>query len=215
MVPPKRAGAKAGEEKPVVVVPVDLQPPSGHNRRFYQPVAGDTLEGVAAALAVSADDLRRWNGLDPRARLQPGMSLMAIMPTSQEFQDVRLLMDEEVRVLVVGSDAFFDHFEGLRGRVRMVTVVRAGETWQTISKRTGLSLGMLERINHRSRSTPLQPGERLVVYVPEARVAAQPKPTVTEEEGAGRAPIEPPAPDSLPPDPEKVMEPEKAEAESA
>lgn len=204
MVPPKRTAAKSAEEKPIVVVPVDLRPPAGHSRTFYQPVAGDTLEGVASALAVSADDLRRWNGLDPRARLHAGMSLMAVVPSTQSLRNVRTLTDEDVRVLVVGSDGFFDHFEGLRGRVRMVTVVRPGETWKTISARTGLSLGMLERINQRSRSTALQPGERLVVYVPANRVASQPKPTVpTEEEDTGRAPIDPPAPESLPPAPEQ------------
>ena len=196
MVPPRRRPATAAE-KVVVAVPVDLGPPAGHDRRYYQAVPGDTLEGVAGALSVSADDLRRWNGLDPRARLHAGMTLMALVPSTQALPHVRTLTDDDVRLLVVGSDAFFDHHEGQKGRVRVVTVVRPGETWRTIATRTGLSLGMLERINRRSRSTPLQAGERLVVYVPASRVASQPKPAA-EEEDTGRAPLEPPAPEDLP-----------------
>ena len=198
MVPPQRnrKAKRTPEDKPVVVVPVDLQPPPDHERRFYEAVAGDTLEGVANALSVRPDDLRRWNGLDPRARLQPSMSLVAIVPSNQNLSHVRTLSNDEVRVLVVGSDAFFDHFEGKKGRVRTVTVVRPGEGWRSVAKRTGLSVGMLERINRRSRRTDLQPGERLVVYVPADRTAA--RATGVQDEEEGRAPIEPPMPENLP-----------------
>lgn len=201
MVPPRadRNAKKPSDDKPVIVVPVEFVAPAGHQRRFYEAVGGDTLEGVAQALSVNADDLRRWNGLDPRARLHPGMSLMAIVPEGQNLSAVRTLSEENVRVLVVGSDPFFEHFEGLKGRTRTTTVVRPGETWGAIAKRVGLSVGMLERINRRSRQTPLQSGERLVVYLPAGRVVptapAQPDP----DEAAGRTPIEPPVPENLPP----------------
>jgi peptidoglycan lytic transglycosylase D len=200
MVPPERdrKAKRAQEDKPVIVLPVDLLPPPDHQRRFYQAVAGDTLEGVANALSVRSDELRRWNGLDPRARLHPGMSLMAIVSSSQNMANVRTLAEHDVRVLVVGTDAFFDHFEGLKGRARTATVVRAGEGWRDVSKRTGLSVGMLERINRRSRRDELQAGERLVVYLPASRVAARPKPDTDEEEGTGRAPIEASDPENLP-----------------
>ncbi|HOD20684.1 MAG TPA: LysM peptidoglycan-binding domain-containing protein [Polyangiaceae bacterium] len=175
MVPPRRR-ASPTTEKIAVAVPVDLQPPAGYQRRFYQAVAGDTLQGVANALSVRVDDLIRWNGLDVRARLHPGMLLLTLLPATQTLSRVRLLSDDDVQVFVVGSDAFFDYHEAQKGRVRMVTVVQSGETWRSIAARTGLSLGMLERINQRSRSTPLQEGEKLVVYVPASKVAAQPKP---------------------------------------
>ena len=200
MVPPQRdrKAKRAQEDKPVIVLPVDLLPPPDHQRRFYQAVAGDTLEGVANALSVRADELRRWNGLDPRARLHPGMSLMVIVSSSQNMANVRTLAEDDVRVLVVGTDAFFDYFEGLKGRVRTATVVRAGESWRDVSKRTGLSVGMLERINRRSRRNELQAGERLVVYLSASRVVARPKPATDEEEGTGRAPIEASDPENLP-----------------
>jgi len=204
MVPPKRdrRAKHEPEDNPVVVVPVDLQPPPGHVRLFYEAVAGDKLEGVAEALSVRPDDLRRWNGFDPRARLHSSMTLMAIVPGSQDLSHVRTLSEEEVRVLVVGTDAFFDHFEGLKGRVRTVTVVRPGEDWRDVSKRTGLSVGMLERINRRSRRKDLRSGERLVVYLPKNRVAAQRDLPEHEGDSGGRAPIEPPVPEALPTVPE-------------
>jgi len=165
MVPPQsRPPAKT--EKIVVAVPVDLRPPPGHERRFYQAVPGDTLESVATALAVRAEDLQQWNGLDAQARLHSGMTLQAIVPTTIPLTNVRTLTDEAVRLLVVGSDAFFDYHEGLKGRVRVITAIKQGDTWQSIASKTGLSVGMLERINRRSRTTPLVVGERFVVYVP-------------------------------------------------
>ena len=165
MVPLAKASLGEGQ-KPVVVVPVNLQAPPGQVRVFYQTVAGDTLRGVATALGVSADDLKRWNGLDPSARLQGGMSLGVLVPAERRFEQVRVLREDEVNVLVVGSDEFFAHFEGLRGRVRRVMVVGKGQTWKTISQQTGLSVGMLERINRKGRTDPLQEGEQLVIYVP-------------------------------------------------
>ena len=47
-----------------------------------------------------------------------------LVPAERRFEQVRVLREDEVNVLVVGSDEFFAHFEGLRGRVRRVMVVR-------------------------------------------------------------------------------------------
>ena len=175
MVPPKRRPA-ARTEKLVVAVPVDIRPLAGQERRYYQVVSGDTLEAVASAFSVRVDDLTRWNGTDSDARLHSGMTLLVLVPNTLPLLHVRTLTDNDVRLLVVGSDAFFDYHEGLKGRVRVVSAVRQGETWKSISERTGLSVGMLERINRRSRNTPLQVGERFVVYVP----AAEASPTSRE-----------------------------------
>jgi len=164
MVPPQRQPAEK-VERVVVAVPVIISPPAGHERRFYQVVAGDTLDSVALALAVPPNDLREWNGLDATARLHSGMTLMAVLPTTTFLANVRTLTDDGVRLLVVGSDAFFDYHEAQKGRVRKVTTIQPGDTWKSISTKTGLSLGMLERINRRSRTSPLVEGERFVVYV--------------------------------------------------
>ncbi|MCU0692927.1 MAG: transglycosylase SLT domain-containing protein [Polyangiaceae bacterium] len=195
-----RAGSGATADKSVMVVPLDQQPPEGYRRIFYQVVAGDTIEGVAIAFGVRADELRRWNGWDPRARLHDGMSVMAFVPASTDLSHIRTLSEEQVRVLVVGSVPFFAYFEGLKGRVRTTTVVGKGETWARVSQRVGISIGMLERINRRSRSTELQQGERLVVYVSPAAARAAPASAATaSQQQEGRSPIEPPIPEDLPP----------------
>jgi membrane-bound lytic murein transglycosylase D len=80
------------------------------------------------------------------------------------------LLDEgDARVLEVGSEEFFAHFEGLKGRKRIEIAVREGDSFSKIAGRYGLSVGSLERINQRSRRSLLMPGDRLVVYVPTSR----------------------------------------------
>ena len=196
LVPPRAASSAKGEsaDPVVVVVPLDLRAPAGHRRLFYQVVPGDTLEGVAEAFTVPPDDLRRWNGLDTRARLHAGMSMMVIVPNAQDTTEIKTLGEEDVRLLVVGTDAFFAYFEGLKGRVRTTTAVRAGEDWRALSRRTGLSVGMLERINRKSRRTALQQGETLVVYLP-ANQVPQPPVRADESEDTGRATSDTPEPD--------------------
>ena len=63
--------------------------------------------------------------------------------------------------------------------------------WKKLSKRYGLSLGMLERINHRSRRSKLYPGDKVVVYVPaDATPPGQaPTPSGDPAGGAPRAPL--------------------------
>ena len=72
--------------------------------------------------------------------------------------------EPEVRVLTVGTDEFFAWFEAQKGRRRLVVTVGPNETWRTLASRYGLSLGLLERINHRARTEALRPGETVIVY---------------------------------------------------
>jgi len=185
--------------KPVVVVAADLPPAPGTRRMFYRVVAGDTLTGIANALSVRADELRRWNALDPMARLHEGMTLLVMVPESRDLSQVATMTADDVKVLVAGSDEFFAYFEGLKDRVRTTIVVKPGDTWKTVARRTGLSVGMLERINRRPRTEELRPGERIVVYLPShsaARMGASGQPA---EDDDPRAPVAPPCPDDLPP----------------
>jgi membrane-bound lytic murein transglycosylase D len=94
------------------------------------------------------------------------MALQAFIPKGQNLPSVFVLAEEDARILKVGSPEFFTHFENLKGRKRIEVVAREGDTFQTIAKRYGLTMGMLERINHRSRSTPLNVGDKFVVYIP-------------------------------------------------
>lgn len=168
---PRTAAAKYESREPIpVVVPADDPASEGQRRVFYKVAWGDTASGVAEALGVTLQELARWNALDPSAKLQSDMVLVAYVPASAHLRGVRLLADTDVRLLVQGSDAFFTYFEDQKGRRRIEIVAKAGDTWERIAKQYGITLGMLERINHRSRKSDLSEGDRLVLYVDRGRV---------------------------------------------
>lgn len=175
LVPAHARGAasrpETPEAKPVVVVPAETFTHPDRRRIFYRVVAGDTPREIALALSVSLADLCRWNAIDISAALHDGMVLQAFVPKAATFSHALVTEEENARVLAVGSPEFFEHFESLKGRKRIEVAIAEGDTWRGLSKRYGLSLGMLERINHRSRSSSLSAGDKVVVYV------AAPKPT--------------------------------------
>ncbi|WP_433934675.1 transglycosylase SLT domain-containing protein [Sorangium cellulosum] len=156
----------SSEAKPVVVVPAQRFSYEGRRRVFYRVVAGDALRDLAAVLSVTPDEICRWNTLAPGASLHEGMTLQLFVPRSQRHEGVFLLDEANARVMEVGSEQFFAHFEGLKGRKRIEIAVREGDSFTKLATRYGLSVGSLERINQRSRRSVLMPGDRLVVYVP-------------------------------------------------
>ncbi|WP_437757926.1 transglycosylase SLT domain-containing protein [Sorangium sp. So ce1389] len=159
----------SSEAKPVVVVPAQRFSYEGRRRVFYRVVAGDGLRDLAAVLSVTPDEICRWNTLAPGASLHEGMTLQLFVPRSHRYDGVFLLDEAEARVMEVGSEEFFAHFEGLKGRKRVEIAAREGDSFSKIATRYGLSVGSLERINQRSRRSVLMPGDRLVVYVPTTR----------------------------------------------
>ena len=163
--------AEGPSARPLIVAPAQRFSYDDRRRVFYRVVLGDVLRDVASALGVRVDELCRWNRVDPGATLHEGMTLQAYLPRTRRPQGVFLLDEVDARVLEVGSDEFFAHFEGLKGRKRVELVAKEGDTFAALSRRYGLSAGMLERINHRSRTSPVRPGDRLVVYVPASRPA--------------------------------------------
>ena len=196
LLPAAPKGERPGD-KPAVYVAADLQAPPGYRRLFYRVLAGDTHEAVADGFGVTLDDLRRWNLLDPGARLQEGMSLMLMVPVTRDVTGLPSRGDDAVTVMVVGTDRFFEHHETLRDRVRTTVVVKPHETFQQIAARTGMSVGMLERINRRSRWAKLDAGERLIAYVP-GKLARGPKPAAPGARVESAEPLAPPCPDDLP-----------------
>jgi membrane-bound lytic murein transglycosylase D len=170
--PPK---PEVPQEKPVVVVPAEKFTYPDKRRVFYRVVAGDSPRDIALALSVSLGDLCRWNAIDTSAALHDAMVLQAFVPKNAALSQALVTEEEHARVLAVGSPEFFDHFESIKGRKRIEVVTASGDTWRGLSKRYGLSLGMLERINHRSRSSALVPGDKVIVYVAAAKPAAPTK----------------------------------------
>jgi membrane-bound lytic murein transglycosylase D len=161
--------AEGPKAQPVVVVPGQAFSYPERQRLFYRVVPGDTARALADVFSVTADELCRWNQLDPGAALHEGMTLQVYAPKDRTFDDVRVLAEKDARVLPAGSREFFAYFEAQRGRKRVELVAREGDTWRSIAKRYGLTMGQLERINQRARSSTLSPGDKLVVYVPSSR----------------------------------------------
>jgi membrane-bound lytic murein transglycosylase D len=190
--------AKAPEVRPVIVVPEQQFAYPDRRRVFYRVIAGDALREIASVFAVSADELCRWNGIDPGASLHDGMTLQVFAPAGRDLSSALFLDEKDARVVAVGSPEFFTHFEALKGRKRVEIVAREGDSWNALSKRYALSLGMLERINHRGRSTPLHPGDRVVVYAPASLVADPKREDKPSDTAVAGAPREPPAEEASP-----------------
>jgi membrane-bound lytic murein transglycosylase D len=173
LAPPKPSGSSGEDPRgddPVVIVR-HVTPPPETVRVFYGVVPGDTIPSVAATFGVARSDLVAWNALDSSANLQEGMVLQVFPQKTKDLSQVRTLAGAG-KVLVVGSPEFFDHFEGLNGKRRMLVTVRAGDTLASIGRRYQSSVGWMERINRRSRSDRLTPGETVVVYADRARFPA-------------------------------------------
>jgi membrane-bound lytic murein transglycosylase D len=167
--PPPKAGAKQAKaappsaDKPVAVVPNELFVYPGRKRVFYKVTVGDTLREIAGAMHVTVDELRRWNDIDPSARLQEGMTLQAFVPSGADLSKIVLLAEGDVHPVTVASPEFFATFE--KNKRRVVVTAKAGETVGAIGKRYHVSGAVMERINRRPRRDVLEAGETVVVYV--------------------------------------------------
>ncbi len=161
---PKSTADIAKKLSPVAVVPDQTFAFSDRRRVFFEPVFGDTVEDVARVVGVSASDVRRWNHLGPHAKLQEGMRLQLFVPKAFAGSDVVLFEESEVSVLTVNSTQFFDHHLVKNGRKRLEVTVNEGDTLADIAKRHGVRVNELERINRRSRTSKLRPGQTIIVY---------------------------------------------------
>jgi len=204
--------------KPTVVVPQDVFVYPDRTRVFYKVIAGDQLADIAKNFKVTVDDLRRWNEIEPSARLIEGMTLQMFLPQGVDASSAVLLHEKDVTVVHAGSDEFFSRFED-KGRKRLVVTAQKPETMEAVGRRYGVTPSLMERINRRPRSDVLKEGEACVVYLPQTAPAARPQAPVA---GQAKAPtpvpqasldrnepiaepmaplseIAPPAPELLPP----------------
>jgi membrane-bound lytic murein transglycosylase D len=180
LVPPMSVSAEAPvvqsskkvAERPTVVVTDELFTFPDRRRVFYRIQVGDSIKDVATAFRVTPDELRRWNDIDPSARLVEGMTLQVFAPTSANLSNVVHLNEAEVRVVVPGTEEFFQYWED-KGRRRSILSAKAGETLEGIGKRYGVTAGLMERINRKGRAEPLKEGERVVVWAAGPKGAVQ------------------------------------------
>jgi membrane-bound lytic murein transglycosylase D len=156
---------QSAEDERIAVVPPEVTLADNQRRVFYRVSAGDTLSSIADAFSVTRTELLETNSLDPSAKLQDHMLLQVLVPKDFKSKAVHFEEESSMRVLVAGSVPFLDYFEGLRGNERIVVQAKAKDTLASIGARHGVTVGMMERINHRSRRDALSPGESVVVYV--------------------------------------------------
>ncbi len=193
------AAAAKDDKQAVAVVPADIFVYPDRRRVFYRVLVGDTIREIADTFHVTIDEVRRWNDLDPAARLQEGMTIQLFVPTDADLKSTVVLGENDVRVLPVGSDEFFAYWESLKGRKRITVTAGAGDTLTMLGNRYGMTPGMMERINHRNRGEKLSAGDSVVVYVAEARVGGTSGPVVDPTAPQPNGPLpDAPAPDALP-----------------
>lgn len=171
-----------GSETPLALVPGKSFSYVDRKRVFYRVLTADSPREIADAFQVSLDDLASWNALDPSARLQEGMWLQIYAPKAADLAKIVYAEASAVKILVVGSDEFYDLEEGKKGRKRVTVHATGGETVEALGKKHGVSAALMERINRRPRNDILKKGEPVIVYVPKGAAtkgAATPTPTPT------------------------------------
>jgi membrane-bound lytic murein transglycosylase D len=141
-------------------------------RIFYRVGPDDTTAAVARFFDVSPDELITWNSLAEGAALHMGMLLQLYVQPDTDLSQAVVYMPDEVRILTVGSNEFFDYHEAQRGRVRVRYRVQAGDTMSSLAARFDLSTGSIGRINQFPSNRELKRGEQVVVYVPDAELVA-------------------------------------------
>jgi len=137
---------------------------------FYRCHRGEDLGAIARFFRVTVEDIDRWNRIDVHAEVQDGLFLQLFVPSSVDLARAVVLTPEQVRVMVVGSDAFFAYHLASEGRVRFRYVVEPGDTLSTIGARFGISVGSLCRINLIGRDSTLRLGQQIVIYAEPSRV---------------------------------------------
>lgn len=161
------SGVDQKEGEPMIVaVPDKTAVVPGKRRVFYRVVVGDTLKGVARALAVKPADLARWNALDPDANLQARMVLLAwVAPDFDADKHAVNLLDESLLVVVTrGSPEHMDLAEARTGRVRTEYTAQGKEKLAEVARKFGMGSHDLARINRISYDTVLGKGQTIIVY---------------------------------------------------
>ena len=189
---------KKATEKPVVIVPQDVFVYPDRRRVFYRVQVSDTIKDICAAFKVAPDELRRWNDIEPSARLLENMTLQLFVPQNADLSSTVFLSENDVRTVVAGTEEFFLHWDD-KGRRRTVVAAKAGETIEVIGKRHGVSAASMERINRRSRSEVLADGEQVVVWAAPAKTPASPGNDQSGDAGSATLAKTAPAPEPTPP----------------
>lgn len=171
------AGGKAGATSEANGETVDVVVPPrqfiyrDRRRVFYHTVAGDTVEAIATSFGVTAAEIVQWNDLSSNATLHTGMVLQVFVHVGfDQWSKVRVLREEQVRIYIAGTTELYEHVAVGQDRRRIVVRAKTRDTVKRLSKRYGVSEGLIARINHFSRRHEPEVGEEIVLYVDARRV---------------------------------------------
>jgi len=114
---------------------------------------GETIDTIARRHNVPASVLMRTNGIREASQIRPGQ---------------RLVIPRYVPAVSQTAAASGNTTAG------NIHVVRAGDTLMSVSRRTGVSVAVLARVNHIQPSTKLSIGDRLTIPASGHAVAAAP-----------------------------------------
>jgi membrane-bound lytic murein transglycosylase D len=172
LVVPRSPGAAPVVPRPpalAAVPPVGV--PADRRRVYFETTRATLPSDLVRAFGVTFSQIVEWNGLDPDARLQAGQVLQVLVAADFDpvRAGVRTLDDDEVVPVIRGSLAHLETNLERRGLVRRGYRARKGDTLRKVARKFELTDGDLARINGFSRGHDPQPGEIIVVYVPQGR----------------------------------------------
>jgi membrane-bound lytic murein transglycosylase D len=170
LVPASAAAEPASVEQPVATVPAKVFQYEGRRRIFYRVTAQDTPAAIARFFEVTLDELCAWNSLSEDASLQKDMLLQLFVEPGLDLGRAVVFTPDQVRVLTVGSDEFYEFHESQRGRVRVRYRVQPNDTMAKVAQRFDLSAGSVGRINQFATNRELKVDEWIVVYCPEQQL---------------------------------------------
>ena len=160
-----------GSDRPVASVPAKTFSYPDRRQIFYRVAGQDTPSAVARFFEVSVDELLAWNNLTESGVLQRDMLLQVFVRPDLDLGRAVVLTPDQVQVLTVGSDEFFDFHESQRGRVRVRYRVQPNDTMAKLAEKFELSAGSIGRINQFSTNKELKVDDWVIIYVPEKQVA--------------------------------------------
>lgn len=168
----KIAESESSSSEPVVsVVPARRFVYRNRRRVFYQCVRGDTLRRISTAFEVTPAEIAMWNTIEPDAELLPGMVIQLFVSTGfDRWDEVRYVPESRVRLFLSKTREFYEEMAERRDLRRIVHRVKRGETLRRLSRRYGLGVGSIARINHFERRHEVEPGDEVVLYVAPRRV---------------------------------------------
>jgi membrane-bound lytic murein transglycosylase D len=162
---PKEDKGSSAQKKEIVVVPHVEKPPKGMKRIFYTVIEGDTLSEIAQFFGVGLTDLCLWNALDPEAVIVPGMVVQMFVEKGFDVKRAVILDENEVKILVSGSQEHIEYLLEEQGLVRAEYEAREGESIKQIAKKFKVKVSSLQSINNLPSSTVFKGGETVILYV--------------------------------------------------